>query len=186
LVGVDSDVIIYLKQQIPSAPERAGLVPADERDPARRCAEDVERLSRPAPFFNGWCRIGEESYWVSLREPWTNELDPQDVETFDDLLWAARVWAVAAGASHHERGEAGRIAARSTDELARELARLSDDFLKRLDADYRKLVADPRVAELVARADAAIAANRPPAEPPRPRKRGPRRPGGDGGIDPER
>jgi uncharacterized protein (DUF2252 family) len=183
LAGVDHDVIVYLKQQIPSAPERAGLLPADDRDPAQRCAEDVDQLSRPKPFFNGWCTIGDESYWVTLREPWTNELDPQDVETWHDLLWAARVWAVAAGASHHEPGQAERIAARSDGDLARELRRLSDDFLKQLDTDYQRLTSDPRVKELVARADEAIDDSRPPAEPPRPRKREKPRPEGGAAID---
>ena len=179
LAGVDHDVIIYLKQQIPSAPERAGLVPRDGRDPAERCADDVDRLSRPKPYFNGWCRIGGESYWVSLREPWTNELDPADVESFDDLLWAARAWAVSAGASHFEAGRAVVIAARADGRLAERLRGLSDEFLTHLDREYRALASDPHVKELVARANRAIDQNRPPPEPPRQRKRGPRR-AGDG------
>jgi uncharacterized protein (DUF2252 family) len=174
LADADHDVIVYLKQQIPSAAERAGLVPRDERDPGQRCAEDVAALSRPRPFFNGWCRIGRESYWVTLREPWTEELSPQDVEDFDDLLRAARVWAVAAGASHFAPGQADAIAARCDAKLAEDLRRLSGEFLKQLDADYKRLKSDPRVHDLVRQADRAIEQSRARTEGSAAHKRHPR------------
>jgi hypothetical protein len=156
LAGVDHDVIVYVKQEIPSAAERSGLVPPDGRDPARRCAEDAVRLTDPHPFFSGWCRIGGESYWVSLREPWTDELDGADVKTADDLASAARAWATAAGASHRGSGKAGVIAARVTPELNASLRRLSDAYLAQLRESYQALVADPRTTEMVARAGQVI------------------------------
>jgi len=169
LAGIDHDVIVYVKQQIPSAPERAGLVPRDGRDPAQRCAEDAAALSDPDPFFNGWCRIGGESYWVSLREPWTDELDGADVMNAAELADAAHVWATAAGASHRGPGEAAGIARRVTPELAAALRRRSDEYLARLEAQYRALVSDPRVKQLVARADAVLDESRESA-PPKPGK----------------
>jgi uncharacterized protein (DUF2252 family) len=169
LEGVDHDVIVYLKQQIPSAAERAGLVPADGRDPARRSAEDVDRLTRPRPFFNGWCRVGRESYWVTLREPWTAELDPQDVKDFDDLLWAARVWAIAAGGSHFEPGQAEVIAGRCDEPLGKRLRNLSDEYLRQLKHDHHALKSDPRAQALARQAHDAIQQNRSPAESKLPR-----------------
>jgi hypothetical protein len=156
LARVDHDVIVYVKQEIPTAAERAGLIPPDGRDPGRRCAEDMAVLSRPEPYFNGWCRMGKESYWVTVREPWSDELDAKDVESYDDLLWAARAWAIAAGASHWEKGQAAMIAARSDTKLAAELRRLSDEYVKQLDADHARLTADPRAKALVARAEEAL------------------------------
>jgi uncharacterized protein (DUF2252 family) len=156
LAGVDHDVIVYVKQEIPSAAERAGLVPPDPRDPAQRCAEDAVELTDPHPFFSGWCRIGGESYWVSLREPWTDELDGADVKTAEDLAAAARAWATAAGASHRGSGKAAVVAARLTPELSAQLRQLSDAYLAHLRDSYRALMADPRTSEMVARAERLI------------------------------
>ena len=156
LVGVDHDAVLYVKQQIPTAAERSGIIPTDPRPPGRRCAEDTLRLSRPRPLFSGWCQIGEESYWVMIREPWTKELDPEDVKTFNDLLRTARIWAVAAGAGHREPGQAQAIASRITPALASDLRRLSGMYLDRLDADWRDLTADPRTAPLIAVAERAL------------------------------
>lgn len=158
LAGVEHDVILYVKQQIPTAAERSGAVPADPRDPGQRCAEDIVSLSDPKPFFSGWCRIGGESYWVSPREPWTKELDAEDVKSFDDLLRMARVWAVAAGATHRGPGQPEMIAARMSPGLAGELDRLATAFLKQLAADHAALAADPRVRQAIAEAEAAIEA----------------------------
>ena len=160
LAGVDHDVIVYVKQEIPSSAERAGLVPPDARDPGERCAQDIALLTRPRPYFNGWCRIGDESYWVTVREPWSDELDSKDVSTYDDLLWAGRAWAIAAGASHHEPGQAAMITARSNSKLSADLRRLSDEYVKQLDADSARLAGDARAKELVAQAEAALEKSR--------------------------
>ena len=173
LAGVDHDVIVYVKQQIPTAPERAGLIPPDGRDPARRCAEDAAELADPDPLFNGWCRVGDESYWVSLREPWTDELDGADVKSRADLDAAARTWATAAGASHRASGKAEIIKERCTPELAAALRSLSDAYLVNLEQEYRSLTSDPRVAPLVAKANREIEEQHEsaPAPPKKPRQR---------------
>jgi hypothetical protein len=169
LAGVDHDVIVYVKQEIPSAAERAGFIRPDERDPGRRCAEDAVELTDPHPFFSGWCRVGGESYWVSLREPWTDELDGADVRTAEDLAAAARAWATAAGASHRGSGEAAVIESRQRPELNEQLRRLSDEYLAQLQETYQALVADPRTAEMVARAERLIDEKQ-DAAPPREKK----------------
>lgn len=172
LAGVDHDVIVYVKQQIPSAPERAGLIPPDPRDAAERCAEDAADLSDPDPLFNGWCRVGGESFWVSLREPWTDELDGADVKTREDLDAAARIWATAAGASHRSPGKAAVIRERCSPQLAAELRRLSDEYLAHLEWEFTSLVKDPRVPPIVARANREIEQQHEsaPAPPKRPRR----------------
>jgi hypothetical protein len=68
---------------------------------------------------------------------------------------------VAAGASHFDPAQAATIGARCDATLGDALRRLSGEFLGQLDADYRRLNADPRVAKLVRQADAAIQQNRP-------------------------
>jgi uncharacterized protein (DUF2252 family) len=178
LAGVDHDVIVYVKQQIPAAPERAGLIPPDPRDPAQRCAEDAAELSDPDPLFNGWCRVGDKSYWVSLREPWTDELDGADVRNREDLEAAARIWATAAGASHRSSGKAAVIRERCTPQLAAELRRLSDAYLVHLGQEYQALTTDPRVAPLVAKANREIEEQHESAPPPPKKPRQPRRKAG--------
>jgi uncharacterized protein (DUF2252 family) len=177
LAGVEHDVIVYVKQEVPSSAERAGLVPPDPRDPGQRCAEDIELLTWPRPYFNGWCRIGDESYWVTVREPWSDELDSKDVATYDDLLWAGRAWAISAGASHHEPGQAEMITARSNSKLSADLRRLSDEYVKQLETDSARLAGDARVKELVARAEAALERSRAGVAPKQQPEKKARRPG---------
>ena len=156
LVHADHDVIFYLKEQIPSAAERSGIIPLDGRPPARRCAEDMAALSRPAPAFNSWCRIGGGSFWFTIHEPWTDELEPEDIRDAAGLRNAAAVWAVAAGATHRNPGEAGIIRQRSTPLLIEELLRLSHAYVAHLDAIHAGLRSDPRVAGLISAADTEI------------------------------
>jgi uncharacterized protein (DUF2252 family) len=156
LVGVNSDVILYVKQEVPSPAERGGLIAKDGRDPGERCAHDMDELCRPRPVFNSWCRIGSESYWVTIREPWTNELDPQDITTEKDLEAAARIWAVASGATHQHPKESAASDRRAGAKLAGQLVQLSDDYLRQLESDLKALRQDTRVAEMVRTAERRI------------------------------
>lgn len=149
LEGVQSDVILYVKQEVPSAAERVGLIKLDGREAGERCAMDMAELCRPRPVFNSWCRLGEESYWVTIREPWTNELDPDEIKDMKAVEAAARIWAVASGATHQDRALAAVIDRRIGPELARRLLARSDAYLEQLSADLGALRRDPRVAELV-------------------------------------
>jgi len=156
LVGVDHDAILYIKQQVPTAAERAGIIPRDPRDPGQRCAEDMELLSHPQPFLNGWFVMGNESYWVTLREPWTDELESDDIKDLAGLRHMARLWATAAGASHRLPGEGEMIRKHVGPELSNELRRLSNAFLLKLAADYEDLKTDPRCPPLIARANETL------------------------------
>ncbi len=206
LFGVDHDAILYIKQQIPTAAERSGIIPRDPRPPGQRCAEDTLLLSHPPPFLNGWFQMGgvgtngagtngagtngagtngagtngagtnNESYWVTLREPWTDELESDDLRDLSALRHIAKIWATAAGASHRVPGEGEMIrkhiqntnregtAAPGTPEryekggpeLSHELRRLSNAYLMKLSADYEDFTSDPRCPPLIATANAEI------------------------------
>jgi uncharacterized protein (DUF2252 family) len=156
LVGVESNVVLYVKQEVPSPAERVGMIPKDPRDPGQRCAEDMDELCRPRPVFNSWCRIGDQSYWVTIREPWTNELDPADITTSKDLQAAARIWSVASGATHQHPRESAAIDRRVNAKLAGQLVQLSDDYLRQLDSDLKSLRGDKRVTDMVRAAERRI------------------------------
>jgi len=156
LVGVEHDAILYVKQQIPTAAERAGIIPRDPRTPGQRCAEDLDLLSHPTPFLNSWFQMGNESYWVTLREPWTDELDSDEIKDLAGLRHIAKLWATAAGASHRGAGEGEMIRKRIGPELSNELRRLSNAYLLKLTADYEEFKSDPRVAPLIANANQAL------------------------------
>jgi uncharacterized protein (DUF2252 family) len=156
LAGVDHDAILYVKQQVPTAAERAGIIPRDPRSPGQRCAEDLELLSHPTPFLNGWFEMGNESYWVTLREPWTDELESDEIKDLAALRHIAKLWATAAGASHRVPGEGEMIRKRVGPELSNELRQLSNAYLLKLSADYSDFKADPRCAPLIATANHAL------------------------------
>jgi uncharacterized protein (DUF2252 family) len=156
LAGVDHDAIIYVKQQVPTAAERAGIIPLDPRSPGQRCAEDLELLSHPAPFLNGWFQMGNQSYWVTLREPWTDELESDDIKDLAGLRHIAKLWATAAGASHRGVGEGEMIRKRIGPELSNELRQLSNAYLLKLSADYEDFKTDPRTPPLITIANHAL------------------------------
>lgn len=156
LRDADHDAILYLKEQIPTAAERSGLVPRDGRPPGRRIAEDIVALTHPGLFFSGWCQVGRKTYWVTMREPWTLELDEEDIKTLDDLKAYSRLWAIAAGATHRGEGEAKMIAEKLDRRLLERLEALSRQFVAVLERDYARFVADERVIPLVRQANAVI------------------------------
>jgi uncharacterized protein (DUF2252 family) len=155
------DVVLYLKQEVASCAERAGLVERDPRPAAQRCAEDAGALTSPSRYVSGWFSMGEESYWVSLREPWGDELDPADVKALDDLHEYADLWAAVVGASHRRQDAAGVMKARMTPGLRDELLKLSAAYVEQLTRDYESLGDDPQVKECVDKVEQAIAPYRP-------------------------
>jgi len=144
----DHDIILYVKQQIPSAAERVGLAEMDSRPAAQRCAEDSASLAVPPPFMSAWFRIGDDSYTLSIKEPWTRELGRDDAWDYEALLRMARISAVCAGSTHRQDGLPQIIRARLTPRLADQLLRLSNEYLSRLRADSKKLKSDPRADAL--------------------------------------
>lgn len=154
--GIDHDVILYLKQEIPSAAERSGAIEQSRLSPGRRVKQDMDRLTDPLPFINSWCDIDGESYWVSMKEPWSNELDPSEVRTVDELLYTARVWGTIAGATHRESGRFEVILPRLTPAFTTQLGQRTTEFLRLLDADFEAFRGDPKVMEAIRHADAFL------------------------------
>ncbi len=156
LVGVDHDVILYLKREIPSAAIRSGLLPADPREPGERYASDVDRLTEPHPFLNLWCAQGKESFHLTIKDPWSAELGPDGVDGFDSLLRTARLWGVVAGAAHRNAGNPQLILAKLTPQLSEELLTRGDQYIEHLNQTFAQFSADDRVRKDIDSADAAI------------------------------
>ncbi len=146
--------IIYLKQQIPPAVERVGLTAADPREPGRRVAESMSAMLEPDPYYNTWTTLDGLSYWVTLKEPWSDELDAEEAGSVLDLQRYARIWGYAAGATH--RGDAA-VGKRLTPELFDEVSRATDAYLVELENQYRGFVSDARASADSAKAEQAIA-----------------------------
>ena len=163
LVDYDGDVVIYLKQEIPSAAERQAAAARDARSPGRRYAETAALLTDPPPYLNGWCDAADgHSFWVSFKEPWGDELDAAGVKDADELKQMAHVLAVAVGAAHARAntlapttvsgGETQLTAAL----LAEQLAARSAAYAVKVRADFTDFSNDPRTADLVKRAESAL------------------------------
>jgi uncharacterized protein (DUF2252 family) len=159
LKGIDMDVVMYLKQEIPAAAERAGAIPMDPRSPGQRCSEDMNVLTNPTAYLNSWCDIstpgGKESYWVTFKEPWSEEIEPQTLRNYSKLQEAAEVWGAVAGTMHRIQGKAQQQAILERlvkPKLFDDLRHLSNLYTVELDRQYDDFMRDPR-----ARAEAAKA-----------------------------
>lgn len=156
LVGMDMDVVMYVKQEIPSAAERSGAIPMDPRSPGRRCSEDMERLTNPTAYLNAWCDVEGESYWVTFKEPWSDDLEPDMAKDYPSLLMLARVWGSVAGTMHRGTGDRAAILERlDRPGLFDQLRHRSTLYMAELDRQYADFSEDPR-----ARAEAAKAQRR--------------------------
>lgn len=157
LKSAGSPIILYLKEQIPSAAERQGIIPGNAQSPGQRCAEYMHHLTDPPPYVNSWCELDGRSYWVCLKEPWSIELSPEDFNDAGGLLEAARILGTVAGASHHDPAEIAAILPRLTGQLQALVQERTDAYLRQLQSDFADFQADPRTQEGIVAADAAIA-----------------------------
>jgi uncharacterized protein (DUF2252 family) len=157
LKGLDMDVVLYIKQEIPSAAERAGAIPMDPRSPGRRCSEDMEALTNPTAYLNTWCDIGKESYWVSFKEPWSEEIDVARIGGWKDLQASARVWGKVAGAMHRLNGDPKEILKRLDGQAFYDQLRTRTyQYLTELERQHKEFADDARVRADVTRAQKAI------------------------------
>jgi uncharacterized protein (DUF2252 family) len=157
LKGVDHDIILYLKQEIPCAAERAGLIPRDPRTAGHRAAEDMARMTEPKPYLNSWCEIGPESYWVHFKEPWSVELDVATITTYEGLLESATIWGTVAGATHREDGRFETILPRLTPQFEQQVRERAAAYVAQLQREFTQFKDDPRTAQHITSADAALA-----------------------------
>lgn len=158
LAGVDSDAILYLKQEIPAAAQRAGVVaphvPAES--PGQRVDRMVRAVLSPPPYLSGSCELGTESFWITLKEPWSSELDSADVSSFDQLLAVAKIWGTVAGASHALTAGLARMSPvleRLNDGLTTDLLKRSEEYRRVLGKEFSEFSSDPNTQKAVRRAE---------------------------------
>jgi uncharacterized protein (DUF2252 family) len=163
-VGVDHDGVFYLKQQIPTAFERErrrGRAAFLHDPPPRgnRVVELMDQMCRPPPLFSSYAEQSgpgpwAKAYWVTVREPWSDELDHKDVKTLDDLRQAADIWALVAGAAAGRCGlRHGQIdTPEGRNKLVEQLLDRGPRFVRWMNEQYEQFLSDPRVSEQVRRA----------------------------------
>lgn len=118
---------------------------------------DSAALSESPVLINSWCELGNESYWVTLKEPWSDELDPALFFEYSELNAAAKIWGLATGCSHRRDPQAAAFVAKLTPEQTTLIRERSDAYLKQLGSDYIDFTRDARTAEAGLRAARAIA-----------------------------
>lgn len=154
--GVPGDGILYLKEVIPSSAERSGIVPRDPREPAERLTQDMNHLTEPRPFLNGAVKVAGRTYWLTLKEPWSSELEYDDVKSFDELKHMAAVWGTVAGATHREDGRYDKILPRLTPALKTQLRERAAAYLRLQASQFAEFSNDPRVTAAIGRAEQAL------------------------------
>ncbi len=138
--------IIYFKQQIPSAAERVRLVdplpntPASS--PALRSANHTQSLTDPDPLLALPCEVNGLSYVVNLYEPWSNELDHDDIKTYTQLLNSAQLWGQATGRAHRLASANDTPNPANIDALRNLLADRSNAYLSHNLAQFEGLKSD--------------------------------------------
>lgn len=145
--GSPRDVVLYLKQQIPAAAERAGISPRGQGSPGMRVRDAMRTVVQPAPALCGAVEIAGRSYWLSLREPWSDELDDSAADV-NALETAAGRWGTTAGAAHRAGvgpAAAGQLADRIDAALADTLRSRATSYLAQQREAFAIFKADPRV-----------------------------------------
>lgn len=166
----DHDGVLYLKQQVLPATvrEQRALSAFREPLPPTRAAEVASLLPwlcDPPPLFSSFSatprRAPHEtdvSFWVTVREPWSDELDHKDFKTLDDLTLAADIWALVFGRAMAlcDFAHPGVETPEAREKLVAQLLERSAGFLPWLNQQYEQFRDDPRTADDVARAKAWI------------------------------
>jgi uncharacterized protein (DUF2252 family) len=148
-------VILYLKQEIPSSAERAGVIAKDTRPPGQRCAQDMERLCKPPADYVAWCDYRGGSYRLTVKEPWTETLPAPD--GYKDLLHLAKIWGTVAGTVHRQGPQVVRgVTERLTPQLKGKLRDLGAAYAAQGVEEFHAFTRDPRARARIAQADAAL------------------------------
>ena len=154
--GVDHDVILYLKQEIPTAAERSGIVPLDPRSPGERCAADMDKMTDPRAFICSWAELAGKSYWVSFKEPWSDEIAFDDVKNLDQLTQMAVIWGNVVGATHRDEGRFEIILPRLTPAVQTQIRDRAAAYLTYQQAAFTSFTQSPQTAQFIATVAEAI------------------------------
>jgi len=152
LRDLDHDIVLSLRQQIPSAAERTMLIRRDDLPSGQRVARAAQGAMNPAPYILSAAAVGTDSFTVELLDPWSTTLAEQEIKDPDALAHLARIWATAAGCTHHQGSQDQAISRRLTPELRAKIRSLSDAYLKQHASEFERFQSNPS-----ARADAATA-----------------------------
>lgn len=166
LDGNTTDALLYLKQQDDrSAAQRAGFIPPTDLPGGRRVSGGTAVLTSPELDAHGWCNLTlagiERSFFVTVRNPWEDS-PSEKLDSTDQLLWGARYLGTLLGAAHRNASggpeAAAQLSRRINAQLRSQLLERSADFIAENQRLYDLWTADPRVAQHIARAEAALAA----------------------------
>ncbi|HEY0009714.1 MAG TPA: DUF2252 family protein [Tepidisphaeraceae bacterium] len=154
LADQPGDVLLYLKEQIPTSAQRAGVAPPDDASPSERWVRDATRLTAPPMFLCAAVTVSGRSFAMTLKEPWSDELSSDDAVDFESLKALAGVWGTVAGRAHGK----GVDPAKLTPALAADLRQRADAYVARQAADFAAFVADERVKAAAQRVSDAVQA----------------------------
>jgi uncharacterized protein (DUF2252 family) len=153
--------LIYLKQAIPSPAARAEIV-ALRPPPGRRVAAAVAAGS-PGWLGSSYATLAGQHYWVSVRDPWSDELDHTEIKNRRDLMEAAQVLGLATAKLHastaRDRAELRSMVIedpqadaanqpanqpRMRQDFQQQLSRLADEYIAYQNAAFGRLKDDDR------------------------------------------
>jgi len=154
LVGVNHDVLFYLKQEIPSAAERQRVVKSDTRSPGERVSAMNDLLTDPDGFANSSGEAQGKSYWVQIYEPWSDDLNADAFGGLKGLSAGGRVWGTTLGTAH--RAHASEIATQLTPELELQINERADAYIVHMKKRFEDFRSDPRVRAMQIEADRAV------------------------------
>ena len=155
--GMKHDVILYLKQQIPTAAERSQIIPRDPRTPGQRCAQDTDKMTDPRPAFNSWAEMDGKSYWVYFKEPWSNELAYDEVTDAASLKQMAVIWGNVVGATHRDDGRFELVLPRFTDEVKQQVRTRADAYVAYQSEAFKAFVDNPQTKQAIKVVEAFLA-----------------------------
>lgn len=144
LVDRQGPTLLYLKQSVPAAAERTGVIPLVRAQPSRRLIEHARALQEPDAFVGGWCVIDRRAYWISFKEPWSDEFDPDEIDSLQSLTAAARIWGTVAGSAH---AAAGAPDVTADPHLSNALVRRSRAYADHNRAIFESFRMDPRTVD---------------------------------------
>lgn len=154
--------LIYLKQAVPSPAARAEIV-ALRPPPGRRVAAAVAAGS-PGWLGSSYATLAGQHYWVSVRDPWSDELDHTEIKTRRDLFEAAQILGFTTAKLHaataRDRAELRSIVIedppadaanqpRMRQEFHQQLSRLADEYIAYQNAAFERLQDDDRYEDAV-------------------------------------
>ncbi len=148
LNGIDHDLILYLKQEVPSAAQRVGLITDDTRSPGQRAKRETDNMNEPNRWLSSWCEMDGRSYWVTFHEDFSTDLDIDDADSIEKLLEYCKVWGAITGSAHAATRREENLERLFSRSVRQQLIERADAFVHYQAGEYERFVKDTRVAEL--------------------------------------